>query len=46
GLVLPAAYGLTVIGFAFRAGGAPKIQVALAFVTMHLAWGAGFLFGR
>ena len=46
GLVLPAAYGLTVVGFAARSGGAPKLQVAFAFVTMHLAWGAGFLFGR
>ena len=46
GLVLPAAYGVTVVGFAARSGGAPKLQVAFAFVTMHLAWGAGFLFGR
>ena len=46
GLVLPAAYGVTVVGFAARSGGAPKLQVALGFVTMHLAWGSGFLFGR
>jgi len=37
---------VTVVGFAARSGGAPKLQVAFAFVTMHLAWGAGFLFGR
>ncbi|MEO0493541.1 MAG: glycosyltransferase family 2 protein [Actinomycetota bacterium] len=46
GLVIPAVYATAVVGFAARPRGASKPQVALAFVAMHLAWGAGFLFGR
>ncbi|MEM8705326.1 MAG: glycosyltransferase family 2 protein [Actinomycetota bacterium] len=46
GLVIPAIYAAAVIGFATRPRGASKPQVAAAYVTMHLAWGCGFLFGR
>ena len=46
GLALPAVYVMAVTGFAARVRGASKPQVALAFITMHLAWGAGFLLGR
>ena len=44
GLVLPAVYLAAVGLFAARPRGASRRRVALAFVTMHLAWGFGFLF--
>ena len=44
--MVPAVY-LSAVGLAAaRTSGAPRGRVALAFVTMHLAWGAGFLVGR
>ena len=43
-VVLPVVYGSAVIGFAARPRGASRRRVAAAFVTMHLAWGSGFLF--
>ncbi len=44
--VVPGIYLVAVIGAALRCGGASKLRVAMAFVTMHMAWGAGFLLGR
>jgi len=44
--VVPGLYLLSVVGAALRCGGPSKRRVAMAFVTMHIAWGAGFLFGR
>lgn len=44
GLVLPAVYLGAVATFAARPRGASRRRVALAFITMHLAWGWGFLF--
>lgn len=46
GVVVPLVYASAVIGFAARPRGASKPRVAAAYVTMHLAWGVGFLFGR
>ena len=46
GLVLPAVYVSAVTGVAARTRDASTFRVALGFVTMHLAWGSGFLFGR
>ena len=46
GALIPAAYALAVAIVAFRTHGAARARVAAAFVTMHLAWGAGFLLGR
>ena len=46
GLVLPAVYVSAVTGVAARIRNASTFRVALGFVTMHLAWGSGFLFGR
>ena len=43
-VVLPAVYATAVVVSAVRPRGASRHRVALAFVTMHLAWGAGFLF--
>ena len=45
-LVVPVVYLLAVAVAAARTSGAARGRVAAAFVTMHLAWGAGFLFGR
>lgn len=44
--VVPAVYLLAVVLAAARTSGASRTRVGLAFVTMHLAWGTGFLFGR
>lgn len=44
GLVLPMVYLGAVAAFAARPRGASRRRVALAFITMHLAWGWGFLF--
>ena len=44
--VVPGLYLLAVVGAALRCGGPSKRRVSMAFVTMHIAWGAGFLFGR
>ena len=44
GVVLPAVYLAAVAYFALRPRGAPRRRVAAAFITMHLAWGFGFLF--
>ena len=46
GALIPAVYALAVAVAAFRTHGASRARVAAAFVTMHLAWGAGFLLGR
>lgn len=45
-LAVPAIYLLAVVAAAARTSGAARGRVAAAFVTMHLAWGSGFLFGR
>jgi len=44
GLVIPALYLSAVALAASRRQGASRLRVALAFATMHLAWGWGFLF--
>ena len=44
GVVLPAVYLVAVACFALLPRGAPRRRVAAAFITMHLAWGFGFLF--
>jgi glycosyltransferase involved in cell wall biosynthesis len=43
-LIVPVVYLAAVVGFAARPRGASRRRVAAAFITMHLAWGAGFLF--
>ncbi len=45
-LVVPVMYLAAVGGAALCSGGASKARVAASFVTMHLAWGTGFLVGR
>ncbi|MEM9200844.1 MAG: glycosyltransferase family 2 protein [Actinomycetota bacterium] len=44
GLALPVVYATAVAVFAARPRGASRRRVALAFATMHVAWGWGFLF--
>jgi len=46
GLVVPALYGAAAFAFAARTKTSSLHKVAAAFVTMHMAWGSGFLFGR
>jgi glycosyltransferase involved in cell wall biosynthesis len=45
-LVVPGLYLVCVVGAALRSGSESKARVAMAFVTMHMAWGTGFLVGR
>ncbi len=45
-LVIPALYMVAVVVAALCSCGGSKVRVAAAFVTMHLAWGTGFLVGR
>ena len=45
-LVIPVLYMVAVVVAALCSCGESKVRVAAAFVTMHLAWGTGFLVGR
>ena len=44
--VVPTTYLVAVVAAALRTSGASRLRVGAAFVTMHLAWGTGFLLGR
>lgn len=46
GALVPVGYAVGVAVATTRTSGAPRLQVAAAFVAMHLAWGTGFLLGR